>query len=243
MTRLELIKYVEEELSLSCALSINLPAKNINRIIEQSLKWFYEKYEDAVENSFYIIPAQVFSTPEFRKHRSIIFPNCTVSVHDFRESGSGSFNISGTMDKDFSGNKLIASEMSMGSMGDGLVYFTAFRAFADLAQAYTLKTVAYEFNQNTKKLTVLGRDPRTNLIALTYDKIPEDKLFDDVNFIDYVVAQSKIQLSRLLGTFQYNLPGGISINFSDIRSEGQEDLERIRQEISDSQTPDWFLTF
>lgn len=244
MTRLELIKYVEEELSLACALTINLPAKNINRIIDQSKKWFYENYQYSVESKFYILPQPIFTVPEFRANRSIYFGECVVSVVDVREQGGIGFSLGGNIDRDFNGNKLIASEVYLAPMGgDGLVFQTAYQAFADLAKAFTIQTIAYDFNKNTRKLTFKGRDPRTSVMVSTYNKIDEQYLFDDNLFIDYVTAQSKIQLSRMLGFFQYNLPGGITINYDMLKSEGTDLLTEIKETIDSQNPPDWFITW
>lgn len=242
MTRNELIKYIEDELSLACALSINLPPKNINRVIDQSLRWFYENYQYAVEETFYIIPQYIFQTPEFRKHRAFYLCKDVVSVYNVTESGSSGFGGFGNVDKDFNGNKLIASEVYLSPMtGEGLVYYTAYAAFADLAQAFTLKTYAYDFNKNTKKVYIKGRDPHTNVGIQAYIKIPENNLFDDDLFISYVTAQCKIQLSRMLGFFQYNLIGGVQINFGDLKSEGEEEVTRVREFIDSSSPPDWIM--
>ena len=51
-----------------------------------------------------------------------------------------------------------------------------------------------------------------------------------------------MQLSRILGTFAFNLPGGITVNFDLIRSEGQEELQKIEEEIKGEEGMDFFFT-
>ncbi len=83
----------------------------------------------------------------------------------------------------------------------------------------------------------------SNVLIKGYQKIEENFLFDDYYFIEYVLAESKKQLGRMLGQFQYNLPGGVTINFDMLRSEGDERLKEVKQEIKDNTQPDFFLTF
>jgi hypothetical protein len=51
-----------------------------------------------------------------------------------------------------------------------------------------------------------------------------------------------MQLSRILGTFNFNLPGNIQINYDLIRSEGQEELTKIEEEIKADEGMDFFFT-
>ena len=51
-----------------------------------------------------------------------------------------------------------------------------------------------------------------------------------------------MQLSRVIGTFDFNLPGGIKINFDLIRSEGESALEKIEEEIKSEEGMDFFFT-
>ncbi len=64
----------------------------------------------------------------------------------------------------------------------------------------------------------------------------------DEVFYRYVVAKAKIQLSRILGTFAFNLPGGITINYDLIRSEGQEEITKIEEEVKADEGMDFFFT-
>jgi hypothetical protein len=72
--------------------------------------------------------------------------------------------------------------------------------------------------------------------------VPVDKLMEDELFFRYVVAKCKMQLSRVIGTFDFNLPGGIKINFDLIRSEGETALEKIEEEIKSEEGMDFFFT-
>ena len=71
--------------------------------------------------------------------------------------------------------------------------------------------------------------------------IPEESLYDDELFVRYVLAESKINIGRLLGMFEYNLPGGVRINYNNIQTLGQNEKTEILQQIKDENTPSYFL--
>ena len=51
-----------------------------------------------------------------------------------------------------------------------------------------------------------------------------------------------MQLARILGTFQFNLPGNITINYDMLASEGKEEHDAIIEEIKGDEGVDYFYT-
>lgn len=242
MTKKELVDYVQRELDVSFALPSQLQPSEIERIIDQSSIWFYENYREAVEMQYYIMQAAEFKKPEWYKTRTVMMPQCVVSVFEVKEvTGAG---LIGSIDRDFADNKLIASEIYLSPFtGDSLVFRTAQYQFFDLTRAFFLEWIRYDFNRRTKKCKILGRDPWRDVFFNTYVKIPDDKLYEDYYFIRYVTAKSKIALGRMLSFFDYNLMGGIKVNSMDIKTEGEQEVEKIENEIKDQDTADYFSTF
>jgi len=242
MTKQELVETVQRDLDTSFALPSQLQPSEIERIIDQSTVWFYENYREAVETQYYIMPVGEFSKPEFAANRTVMMPDCVVSVFEVKEvTGAG---LIGNIDRDFADNKLIASEIYLSPFtGDSLVFRTAQYQFFDLTRAFFLEWIRYDFNRRTKKVKILGRNPRRDVFFNTYVKIPDDKLYEDYYFFRYVTAKSKIALGRMLSFFDYNLMGGIKINALDLKSEGESEVEKIEQEIKDQDTADYFSIF
>jgi hypothetical protein len=221
-------------------LPVQIQPSEVERNIDQSALWFYENYRDAVETQYYIIPIDEFKKEEFRSNRTIIMPDCVVSVFEVKEiTGAG---LLGTVDRDFADNKLIASEIYLSPFtGDGLVYRIAQYQFYDLTKAFFMDLIRFDFNRRTLKLKIMGRDPRRDVFIQSYVKIPDDKLYDDYYFYRYVTAKSKLSLARQLSFFDFNLMGGIKINVADLRSEATEEIQKVEQEIKDQDTPDYFF--
>ena len=230
------------EITGSGSLPYSIPEREAERIIDQALNWFYVNYGPAVETQYYVIEKQWFRESEFKKTRSVLLPDCTVSVFEVKEiTGGGRL---GTIDRDFADNRLIASELFLSPFqSDDLVLRTAQYSYWDLTQAFILERISYDFNRNTKRLKILGRDPKRNVFIQTYAKIEENKLYDDWFFQRYVISQAKISLARILGAFQFNLPGGIAVSGDQFKEEGKEELEQIKQRIDDENSPDWFFIY
>lgn len=71
--------------------------------------------------------------------------------------------------------------------------------------------------------------------------IPLESLYEDELFMRYCFAMAKIQLGRTLQVFNYNLPGGITINFDAIKQDGQNELDKILEQVKGESSPDWFI--
>ena len=239
MTKGELVDMVQRELDVSFALPSQLQPTEIERIIDQASLWFYENYREAVETQYYIIRSSEFKKPEWFRTRTIMMPECVVSVFEVKEiTGAG---LIGTVDKDFADNKLIASEIYLSPFtGDSLVFRTAQYQFFDLTRAFFLEWIRYDYNRRTKKCKILGRDPSRDVFFNTYVKIPDDMLYEDYYFMRFVTAKSKIALGRMLSFFDYNLMGGIKVNAADIKAEGEQEVEKIETEIKDQDSADYF---
>jgi hypothetical protein len=242
MTRAELIEMVNNEITGSCSLPYSVPEREMERVIDQALNWFYVNYGPAVETQYYVITKDWFQQEDFRKTRSILMPDCVISVYEIREiQGAGRL---GTIDADFYDNRLLAAELFLSPFAsDDLVLRAAQYSYWDLTQAFILERVSYDFNRNTKRLKIIGRNPKRNCAVQTYVKIEENKLYDDWFFQRWVTAQAKISLGRILGFFTFNLPGGVQVNADTIKEEGKEELEQIKQRIDDENSPDWFYIF
>ena len=242
MTRNELIQMVNDEITVSGSLPYSIPAKEMERIIAQAENWFYVNYGPAVETSYYVLPRNLFAQSSWKSTRSVLLPDCVISIQDVRDFTGG--GILGTVDTDFSDNRLIASELFLSPFqSDDLVLRTAQYSYWDLTKAFILERYAFDFNRNTKRLKILGRDPKRNVFIQVYTKIEDYKLYDDWFFQRYVTSQAKISLGRLLGTFNFNLPGGITVDASSIKDEGAAELEEIKQRIDDENSPDFFFVF
>lgn len=244
MTNDEFIANVQQELSVACALPFTVPIPEINRIIKYSSDWFYKKYEDAVEERYYFISTEWFKNDQFKLERTVTMPDCVFSVWQLKklkEDFARSMSFDGTAD--FGIERLFLSDsVSLGQGTENLMYYTLNMYWMDVASHIINHTISFNYNRNSHRLFIGGQTPDRDCVAMCYSKIPLEHLMNDEVFYRYVVAKCKVQLSRILGTFDFNLPGGIKINYDLIRDEGKEEIEKIEEEVKSEEGMDFFFT-
>tara|TARA_R110000868_G_scaffold170272_2_gene405464 strand:- start:10159 stop:10905 length:747 start_codon:yes stop_codon:yes gene_type:complete len=244
MTQDEFIANIQQELSVACALPFTVPVPEIERIIKYSAEWFYKKYEDSVEERYYIIPTTLFQTDQYKRDRTVTMPDCVFSIFQLKklkEDFARSMSFDGTAD--FGIERLFLSDsVSLGQGTENLMYYTLNMYWLDVASHIINHTISFNYNRNSNRLFFGGETPNRDCVALCYVKLPIEHLMTDEIFYRYVVAKCKVQLSRILGTFNFNLPGNIQINYDLIRSEGTEEIANIIEEIKSEEGMDFFLT-
>jgi len=267
-----LIKLINDELTIACQIPFTVPKKELANIIQRAKKYFYKIYEDSVEQMYIALPAGAVNKKDFKQGvpfgsgqsnetitnkkninnpRGIIqMPSRVYSVNDVFEIGgfSGedggfgdySFNAG---DVDFSIDKFIYSDVYGAGIGsENLMYYVVNSLFLDNTRQVLLPQISYTYNRLTKKFRFQGELPKRAVIFEIFSTIPDCALFADEAFERYCIGQAKIQLARILGTFSFNLPGNITINYDLVQSEGREEVDRIVEEIKGDEGVDYFFT-
>lgn len=242
MTELELITDINDEITFSGALPYGLPEKELKRIIENDSRYFWDNWRHAVESRYLLLPLELFQNETFKKLRQIQLPDCVQFVVDFKEAKGGS--IFGTIDRDFAEQKFIGAEIFLTPfIGESIMYRTVMFSFLDLTKAMMIDTIAYDYNKNSKLLGVIGRTPATNAVIRVFKKLDQDKLFEDEMFQRYVRAHAKVRLAHMLQTFNYTLPGGVTVNYQNIVTTAEKEMEDVKTMMKGENTPDWmYLT-
>jgi hypothetical protein len=265
----ELVQEINDELTIACQIPFTVPKKELVRIINRAKKYFYKIYEDSVEEMYIALPGSAFSEQTFRRGieeeplekklteadlkstRGIVkMPDRVYSVNAVYEIGhwSGEDGGYGGMefsagDPDFSVDKFIYSDVYGAGIGsDNLLYYVVNMKFLDNTRQVLQAPLGYTYNRLTHDFRFTGRLPRRSCIFQIYSTIPDCDLFQDDAFIRYCIAKAKIQLSRILGTFNFNLPGNITINYDLVMSEGQAELDSLIEEIKGDEGVDYFFT-
>ncbi|MEG1009542.1 MAG: hypothetical protein RSE41_03380 [Clostridia bacterium] len=241
MTKNELIDYIKNDLSASYSLPFLPPDAEIERIIDFESKYLYREYRNSITNTNYIIDLHYFKTPEFRNTRTLQLPNCVEGIERFMEVNNGS-RIWGFNDPDMRFDRAMASDMYLSPMsGDQIAYRTIQWSFWDLSRSFILTDIQHSFNPNTHRLVVKGRDPQRAVYISAITKIPENDLYEDPIAIRWYTAKAKLSLAKILGTFNYSLVGGVTINSSQWSDEGKSEIEELKQYFKDINQPDYFI--
>lgn len=244
MTQADLVLDIQNELTFAKALPYSIPEQEIIRIITIAERYFYDNWKHAIEPRYLLLPKSIFSDPLFKKERAIQMPDCVQFVHQVKEAKGGS--MFGTMDQDFADNKFIGSEIFLTPfIGESIMYRTVLFSFLDLSKAFTIDTLAYDYNKNTHKLTILGRTPLAPAVVQVAKKIESEHLYEDELFQRYVRAKAKIRLGDLLTSFDFNLPGGVKVNYTTFVTKAEAELEKVIEMMKGENTADFmfFINF
>jgi hypothetical protein len=239
MTLDELLLDVQDELTFAKALPYSVPEKEIGRIITNAERYFYDNWKHSVQSAYLLVPQAVFDDRRFSKDRCIQLPDCVAFVHEVKEPVGGT-SMFGTMDPDFADNKFIGSEVFLTPfIGESIMYRTIIFSFLDLVKGFTINTYAYDFNKNSRKLAIVGRNPRNGVVLQIAKKIDKEDLYNDEVFQRYVRAKAKLRLGDLLTTFDYNLPGGIKPNYANLVTKAEKELDQVMEMMKTENTADF----
>lgn len=238
MTENEIIADINNEITFSGALPYSLPEKELKRILDNDARFFWDNWHYAVETRYLRIPVELFANPSFKKHRQIHLPECVGFVTQFIEITGGS--IFGTMDLDFAEQKFVGSEIYLTPfMGESIMYRTVMLSFMDLTKSMMLDTVAYKFNPNTNLLFVEGRTPRVVSVLKILKKIEKNALYEDNMYQRYVRAHAKVRLAHMLQSFNFTLPGDGTLNYQNMVTTAEKEMEDVKAAIRSETTPSW----
>lgn len=240
MTEKELILDIRRELTFARALPFSLPEEEIKFIITIASRYFYDNWQYAVQERYMIMPLELFNTPQFRKNRVIIMPECVQSVIGLKEMKNGS--VFGTIDRDFSEQKFIGSEIFLTPfMGESIVYRLAVFSFLDLTRNLVLEDIAYGYNKNARTLFVKGHTPKTAAVCRIMQKLEPEFLYNDELFQRYCRAKAKVRLADMLQTFDFQMPGNIKLNIAAVVQSANKEMEDIQKQMSSETLPNFML--
>lgn len=231
----ELIDFVQQDITIFGTLPKSLPDNAIRQFVEtRALSWFQMNYIYAVSKMYYYVDKTAFTQEEFTKYSYITLP-CEIQsvswIHMIRNThllqlGLNSPNLSvnlGVTNQPY----LSSYVTTIGELG---VYKSLIDNLSDMLDQMTLFTKHYHYNMQTNRLNILTHVD-TSLIIEAYVNIPQENLFADTYFMKYVTAWAKIQQGNLLGRYDFNLPGGVKIQASDMISQGQAEMKEVEEDI------------
>ncbi len=241
----ELIDFVQNDITIGCALPKTLPDSEIRRFVEtRALKWFYQNYQYAVSKVYYFVDKTAFTSEEFTKYNYITLPCAIQSIPYIYEVRGGSLLQLGINTPNLSVNLGVTNQPYLSSyvttIGELGVYKTLIDSLSDMMNQLNKYTVKYHYNQLMNRLNILTKMEH-NLILETYANIPEENMYADSYFQKYVTGWAKMQTGNLLGRYDFSLPGGVKFNSADLVSQGKEEMEKVETDIKEMSNSSWFI--
>jgi hypothetical protein len=231
----EFIDFVQSDVTVGGALPKNIPDHSIRQFVEtRALPWFHQNYQYAVSKMYYLIHEDAFKSDFYTNYKYLELPCEIQSITWIYQVMNTQLLQLGINVPNLSVNLGVTNQPYLSSyvttIGELGMYKTLIDNMADMLNQMNLYTVKYHFNQLSHRLNVLT-DIKHHLVLEAYVNIPAENMFSDHYFTKYVTAWAKMQQGRLLGMFDFTLPGGVKYNASEMVSQGKEEMKEVEDEI------------
>jgi hypothetical protein len=238
---------------------LNLPEPEIKNIIKRAIKWFRKNYEYSLRENYFHIPKQVFDTQSFKGTRALNFPKEDMlsgagevfSIYGVYDLASGWHTGGGGLDVRFSGgadfaiDKMLFSNSFQGTGAsegaEELQYYVINQSYFDMARQILENPISFSYSQLTGQLKFMGDTPKGDVIIECYESIENCALYNDEIFFRYVAAKVKQSVGAKLGVFKFSLPGGVEIDYDGIKGMGDEEMDKVLEEIKGDEGVDWMM--
>jgi hypothetical protein len=101
--------------------------------------------------------------------------------------------------------------------------------------------VTYDFNPFSHKLVLLGNLGKSDLVIACMKKLRIQELYNIYYFFRLVVCFVKRALSTIYGTFEFRLPGGVTINYSNFKDEADNEIDEIKEWCDQNRSADYIF--
>ena len=241
----EFIDFIQSDITVFGTLPKNLPDAAVRQFVEtRALPWFYQNYQYAVSKMYYLIRKEAFLTEEFTKFRYIDLPCEVQSVSWIYQLQSASLLQLGINTPNLSVNLGVTNQPYLSSyvttIGELGTYKAMIDSMSDMLNQMNLYTTKFHFNQLAHRLNILS-NVKYDLVLEAYINIPNENMFSDSFFTRYVTGWARAQQGRLLGTFDFTLPGSVKYNSADMVSQGNEEMKAVEEEIKAMSNSSWFI--
>jgi hypothetical protein len=208
------------------------------------LPWFYRNYQYAVQKIYYLIRKEAFFSEEFTKYNYVNIPCEIQSVVYLYEVKSASLFSLGINTPNLSVNLGVTNQPYLSSyvttIGELGVYKTLLDNMSDMLNQLSKFTLRHSFNQLNHRLHILTK-VKNDVIIEAYANIPQENLFKDDLFFKYCVGWGKVQLGNMMGLYNFQLPGAITINHANLIAQGQAEIKEVEEEIKGQSNSSWFV--
>lgn len=246
----QFIQRIVQELTQSCALPLPLPAAAIPPLIIQAAQYFWENYDFAVEERRFCVKNEEFN----RCGPNVIvkLPPQIMTVHGvWKTTEQISWGALGdfSLERIILNNSAMVSGGSVGAMGDVFGSVGGYNLTDVMGALYEVSTfdymfespLTYNYNPYSNELIILGALGPANLILDCFKRCKIQDLYKLYYFFRYAVCLGKKSMATILGTFEYKLPGNVTINYARFEDSADAEMEKIDEWIEKQHSADYFF--
>ena len=242
------IQRIIQELTQSCALNLPIPASAIPPLILQAAQYFWDNDDNSVEERWYCLPNSEFMRCGANMLAKL--PPQIISVNGaYKTTDSFNYGVMG----DFSLERMILNNSALaggvgGSLSDVFGSGTGYNLTDVTAALYEVSTykamfdtpLTFNYNPYSNELVILGALGTSDLMLNTYQRLKLQDLYKSYYFFRYCVCLGLRSMATILGTFEFKLPGGVTLNYSIWRDMANEEIQKIDEWIQKNHAADYF---
>ena len=243
------IQRVIKELTQSCALNLPIPAAAIPPLIIQAAQWFWQNCDYASEQRYYCV-----KNCDFQKcgpNTTVKLPPQIISVFGVNKlNDSFNYGVLG----DFSLERMILNNSAMANgigstltdvFGSGNGYSLT-DVTAALYEVQTYKSIfdvplTFDYNEFSNELVILGDLGYSDLMLQTYRRLKIQDLYKNYYFFRLTVAFCLRSMGTIMGTIDFKLPGGATINYNRFNDLADKFQEEVEQWVIKNHAADYFI--
>jgi len=246
---MEFINRIIQEVTQSCALNLPLPTSAIPPLIIQAAQYFWENDDLSVEERWLCMPNS--EVQRIGANNIFKLPKQIVSVFGVYKTTQ---NMNMGALGDFSIERMLLNNAALaGSAGGSLTDVwgsgTGYN-LADITGAlYEISTykalfdtpLTYNYNPYSNELVILGALGGSDLMLNIFKRCKLQDLYKNYYFFRYCVCLVKRSMAHIMGTFEFKLPGGITLNYNAFRDDANTEMESIHEWIKGNHAADYFF--
>lgn len=230
-TKNDLIDYIYRQLG-SPVIDVEVTSDQLEDIIDTVIRQYSEYAIDGQEEKLFVIPLDSDINTYVLDEHIFSIKNARVSSNYSPFMIPGGYVLNNTYNfLGFGGNGPM-------NLGDVQMLTAQFQIIQD----YFNIPIDYTYNANNNKFVILDDTHKKNENILIhcmsyYNPESIDGIYNHVWIKDMCTAKAKMQWGTNVGKYSASLLNGATINYSDIYSQGQTDVERLNQELLDRWAP------
>ena len=243
------IQRIIQDITQSCALPLPLPASAIPPLIYQAASYFWENYDAAIEERLYCVKNKDFC--RCGPNNIFTLPQRIISVFGvYKTTNSFNYGVLG----DFSLERMILNNSALasgagGSLSDVFGSGTGYNLTDVMGALYEVQTykamfdvpLTFNFNPYSHKLVILGDLAHSDLILQCYLRCKIQDLYQLYYFFRYCVCLAMRGLATIIGSYEFKMPGNVTINYQRFHDMATEEMDKIDEWIRSQHSLDYFF--
>lgn len=244
----EFIELIQREVSEHSAIPLEIKPDRVKTIIGDCAKYFYEWHPQAIERKHLIVLRSDIENAKSDGLNAVLkLPDAIKFVYRIRRTNGYSNLIQARyLSSPLMGlNRFNSMTNSIGGLGTQRDFVSTTLSMYEFqtknAMSHNNRGVSHSWSELSNNITFLS-DVDNDLVLECGVRIPITNLYSDLWFKMYVVGYCLQSLSRIVGTYDHRYVGGVTINWSEWKTDGEKMVEKVEEELKIYNTNNFIIT-